>query len=261
MNNSKTGTVYLVGAGPGDPDLLTVKAKRLLTKCDAFVFDSLIPQELLELVPDSCETYFVGKRRGFHSVPQTQTNQILLEMAKRYSCIVRLKGGDPFLFGRGAEEAEYLISEGVRCEVVPGVTAGIAVPAYQGIPVTHRLAGSSVTFVTGHERDSKIEPSVDWRKLATATDGLVIYMGVHNLQYITNELMAGGLDAKTPSIVIQQGTVVGQRFLKAPLYKLFDEVKNQKFISPSIVLIGSVINYQVEGCSPLPAEVNMPISF
>ena len=261
MNISKTGTVYLVGAGPGDPDLLTVKAKRLLTNCDAFVYDSLIPKELLELVPDSCQTHFVGKRRGFRSVSQTQTNQILFEMAKRHSCVVRLKGGDPFLFGRGAEEAEYLLSKGISCEVVPGVTAGIAVPAYQGIPVTHRLAGSSVTFVTGHERDGKIQPSVDWRKLAKATDGLVIYMGVHNLQYISNELIAGGLDSQTPSAVIQQGTVVGQRFLKAPLCQLFDEVQNQKFISPSIVLIGSVINYQVHGCSPLPAEVNMPISF
>ena len=261
MNNINFGTVYLVGAGPGDPDLLTVKAKRLLTQCQAFVYDSLIPQELLELIPENCESYFVGKRRGHHSVPQMKTNEILVEMSRRHSCVVRLKGGDPFLFGRGAEEAAYLISKGIPCEVVPGVTAGIAVPAYQGIPVTHRLAGSSVTFVTGHERANKEAQSVNWRQLAKASDGLVIYMGVHNLHFITQELVAGGLDPETPSAVIQQGTVAGQRILKTSLCNLVEEVKIQKFISPSIVLIGSIINYQVEECSPLPAKVTMPISF
>ena len=261
MINSKMGTVYLVGAGPGDPDLLTVKARRLISACDAFVYDSLIPKELLELVPDSCEKHFVGKRRGHHSVLQSQTNQILVDMAICHSCVVRLKGGDPFLFGRGAEEAAFLVSKGVSCEVVPGITSGIAVPAYQGIPITHRLAGSSVTFVTGHEGVDKKKSSINWRQLAQASDGLVIYMGVHNLKFITSELIAGGLDLNTPSAVIQQGTVVGQRFIKVPLCKLVDEVKNQKFISPSIVLIGSIINYQVPECSPKPAEVTMPISF
>ena len=259
MIEAQYGKVFLVGAGPGDPDLLTVKAKRLLTVCGAFVYDSLVPHELLELVPNSCESHFVGKRRGRHSVSQSTTNALLVELAKRHKCIVRLKGGDPFLFGRGAEEASYLKQNGVDVEVVPGITSGIAVPAYLGIPITHRLAGSSVTFVTGHEQENKPRPLVNWQALAKASDALVIYMGVHNLDYITKELIAGGLDPLTPSIVIQQGTVIGQRFIKSTLVDLFEKVQIHSFVSPSIVLIGSTIDFQVEDCSPQPANVTMPI--
>ena len=159
------GTVYLVGAGPGDPELLTLKAHRLLSQCDALVYDSLVPKEVLDLVPEACERRFVGKRRGHHSVPQPSTNAVLVEMAQKHSTVVRLKGGDPFLFGRGGEEAAYLAERNIPVQVVPGVTAGIAAPAYAGIPVTHRRAGSSVTFVTGHEEIDKRRPSVDWRCL------------------------------------------------------------------------------------------------
>ncbi|WP_320666725.1 uroporphyrinogen-III C-methyltransferase [Prochlorococcus sp. MIT 1307] len=261
MTEDKYGTVYLVGGGPGDPDLLTVKAQRLLGQCDALVYDSLVPQELLELVSKSCQLYFVGKRRGHHSIPQSKINSVLREMARTYSCVVRLKGGDPFLFGRGAEEAAYLESHGVPVEVVPGVTAGIAVPAYAGIPVTHRRAGSSVTFVTGHEGIDKIRPFVNWRALALASDGLVIYMGLHNLQYIVDELIAGGLNPSTTSAVIQQGTVIGQRCLKAPLHDLVGEVKRLEFASPSIVMIGPYIDFQVATSAPQPANVTMPITF
>jgi len=151
MTTDTPGIVYLVGAGPGDPELLTLRAHRLLQRCDALVHDSLVPMELLELVPEGCEIHPVGKRRGHHSVPQPSTNALLLQLAGRCRCVVRLKGGDPFLFGRGGEEAAYLAKRGVPVEVVPGVTSGIAAPAYVGIPVTHRRAGSSVTFVTGHE--------------------------------------------------------------------------------------------------------------
>ncbi len=261
MTEAKYGKVYLVGAGPGDPDLLTVKAQRLLQQCDALIYDSLVPQELLELVSLSCHLHFVGKRRGHHSVPQVKTNSVLIEMARCHSCVVRLKGGDPFLFGRGAEEAAYLERHGVPVEVVPGITAGIAVPAYVGIPVTHRLAGSSVTFVTGHEGIDKRRPSVNWRALATATDGLVIYMGLHNLQYLVDELIAGGLEPSTSSAVIQQGTVIGQRYVKASLKQLVLEVEKLGICSPSIVMIGAVVDYQVEACAPSPANVTMPILF
>ena len=261
MTKAPYGNVYLVGAGPGDPDLLTVKAQRLLSKCDALVYDSLVPQELLELIPEPCQLHFVGKRHGQHSMPQLKINSVLLEMARKHLCVVRLKGGDPFLFGRGAEEAAYLDRHGVPVEVVPGVTAGIAVPAYSGIPVTHRLAGSSVTFVTGHEGVDKRRPSVNWRALAKASDGLVIYMGLHNLQHIVDELIAGGLDADTSSAVIQQGTVIGQRCIKAALKELVQEVKKSKFGSPSIVMIGAYVNYQVASCAPEPANVTMPILF
>ena len=261
MSEAQLGKVYLVGAGPGDPELLTKKAERLLRSCGALVYDSLIPKELLELVGNTCDLHFVGKRRDHHSVPQIKTNKILVEMAKRHRCVVRLKGGDPFLFGRGAEEAAYLVSKGVSVEVVPGVTSGIAVPAYLGIPVTHRRAGSSVTFVTGHEGINKQRPSVDWQSLAKSSNVIVIYMGVHNLEYIAEELIKGGLSPSTPAIVIQQGTVIGQRNIQAPLCQIFNEAKRMKFISPSIVMIGESINYQVEECSPRPANVTMPIPF
>ena len=261
MTDRQPGTVYLVGAGPGDPELLTVKAHRLLRECDALVYDSLVPAEVLDLVSSDCERQFVGKRRGHHSVPQPSTNAVLVDMAKRHRCVVRLKGGDPFLFGRGGEEAAYLAQRSIPVEVVPGVTAGIAAPAYAGIPVTHRAAGSSVTFVTGHEEIDKRRPSVNWRSLATASDGLVIYMGLHNLPRIAEELMAGGLAAETPVAVIQQGTVEGQRCLKARLAAVAEQTREQGFKSPSIVVVGQVIDHQVEACRPSPASVTMPIPF
>ena len=255
------GTVYLVGAGPGDPDLLTLKAHRLLSQCDALVYDSLVPRALLDLVPEGCERHFVGKRRGHHSVPQPSTNAVLVELASRHRLIVRLKGGDPFLFGRGGEEAAHLVRHGVSVQVVPGVTAGIAAPAYAGIPVTHRSAGSSVTFVTGHEEIDKGRPGVDWRGLARSSDGLVIYMGLHNLRRICAELLAGGLAADTPAAVVQQGTVVGQRLLLSPLAELADQAEQQEFASPAIVVVGQVVSQRVAACSPAPAAVEMPIPF
>ena len=239
------GMVYLVGAGPGDPELLTLKAHRLLRCCDALVYDSLVPKALLDLVPEQCEKHFVGKRRGHHSVPQPSTNAVLVELSSRHQTIVRLKGGDPFLFGRGGEEAAHLAARGVRVEVVPGVTAGIAAPAYAGIPVTHRKAGSSVTFVTGHEEIDKGRAGVDWRGLAR----------------IVAELIAGGLSESTAAAVIQQGTVRGQRTLVAPLGELAQRVEAEGFASPSIVVVGEVVNQRVAACAPEPADVTMPIPF
>jgi len=258
---SSPGTVYLVGAGPGDPELLTLKAHRLLRCCDALVHDSLVPKALLNLVPSHCEQHFVGKRRGHHSVPQPSTNAVLVELAGRHRLIVRLKGGDPFLFGRGGEEAAHLARHGVAVEVVPGVTAGIAAPAYAGIPITHRRAGSSVTFVTGHEEIDKARPGVDWRGLARSSDGLVIYMGLHNLRPICAELLAGGLAADTPAAVVQQGTVVGQRLLLSTLAELADQAEREAFASPSIVVVGRVVAQRVATCAPEPAAVEMPIPF
>jgi len=253
------GTVFLVGAGPGDPELLTVKAHRLLCCCDALVYDSLVPQALLDLVPKGCECRFVGKRRGHHSVPQPNINAVLVELAQRHQRVVRLKGGDPFLFGRGGEEAAHLVARGVPVEVVPGVTAGIAAPAYAGIPVTHRRAGSSVTFVTGHEEIDKGRPGVNWRGLARSSDGLVIYMGLHNLFRICEELMAGGLAPSTPAAAIQQGTVQGQRIVVASLEDLAAQVSTASLVSPAIIVIGWVVAQRVPACAPVPAEVVMPI--
>ncbi len=250
MNDQVAGTVFLVGAGPGDPDLLTVKAHKLLKRCDAVLYDSLVPKEILDLVPENCECQFVGKRRGHHSFPQSKINKLLLSLASSYSCVVRLKGGDPFVFGRGGEEAAFLNKNGVAVEIVPGITAGIAAPSSIGIPITHRLSSSSVTFVTGHEVIDKHRSSVKWRALATASDTLVIYMGLHNLQKIVEQLIAGGLDVNTPSAIIHQATLVGQRFVKAPLGKLVSEAENQKFLSPSIIIVGFVVDTQVEACIP-----------
>ena len=261
LGTTLPGTVYLVGAGPGDPDLLTLKAHRLLSRCDALVYDSLVPRALLDLVPEGCECHFVGKRRGHHSVPQRTTNAVLVELAQRHRCIVRLKGGDPFLFGRGGEEAAHLVKQGVAVQVVPGVTAGIAAPAYAGIPVTHRRAGSSVTFVTGHEEIDKGRPGVDWRGLARSSDGLVIYMGLHNLPQICAELMAGGLAGSTPAAVVQQGTVTGQRQLITALADLAGRVEAEGFGSPAIVVIGAMVAERIPQCAPEPALVEMPIPF
>ncbi|AAQ00902.1 MULTISPECIES: uroporphyrinogen-III C-methyltransferase [Prochlorococcus] len=261
MKDKQLGTVYLVGAGPGDPDLLTVRAHRLLSQCDVLVYDALVPDEILKLVKKDCKSIFVGKLRGHHSTSQLKTNALLLELVKKNKCVVRLKGGDPFVFGRGGEEAAYLHKNGIGVEVVPAITSGIAASAYFGIPLTHRIASSSVTFVTGHEGIDKRRPSVNWKALAKASNTLVIYMGVHNLSYIVKELLAAGLSPKIPSAVIQQATVNGQRCLRTSLDSLVKEVKEQEFISPSIIIIGETINFQIEACAPSPAKVTMPISF
>ncbi|WP_320663521.1 uroporphyrinogen-III C-methyltransferase [Prochlorococcus sp. MIT 1223] len=257
MKKNNNGTIYLVGAGPGDPDLLTVKAKRLLTECDALVYDALIPKEFLKYTPDSCRHFFVGKRRGNHSLDQKQINKFLVEISKDHNSVVRLKGGDPFLFGRGCEEAEWLIKHNIQVQVVPGITSGMAAPTYMGIPLTHRETASSVTFVTGHEGKDKKHSSVKWRRLANASDGIVIYMGMHNLNYIINELIAGGLDPETPSAIIHQATLANQQYIKAPLNKLLLKQRYRGIESPSIIVIGKVITHQIKKCAPEPTGLNL----
>ena len=256
------GKVYLVGAGPGDPELLTLRAHRLLCSCDALVYDALVPAQLLALPGEACNRVYVGKRRGHHSVPQPSTNQVLTELATTHRCIVRLKGGDPFLFGRGGEEAAHLDDLGIPVEVVPGVTAGIAAPAYIGLPITHRLAASSVTFVTGHEEVDKQRPKVDWRALARATDTLVIYMGIHHIRGIVAELMAGGQDPLTPVAVIQQGATALQKSLIGTLAGLPGMVEGEGIQAPAIVVIGAVVDERVPACAPaLPdAEIPLPMT-
>ncbi len=237
-----------------------MKAHRLISQCDALVYDSLVPNEILDLVKPSCKAIFAGKRRNQHSMLQPQTNELLIELVKTFPCVVRLKGGDPFIFGRGGEEAAYLHSHGVSVEVVCGVTSGIAAAAYMGIPLTHRLCGSSVTFVTGHEIAGKQSPSVNWHSLANSSDSLIIYMGVHNLKYIVYELLNSGLSPLTPAAVIQQATVKGQRYLTSSLGEIVAQVEQQAFEAPSIVIVGSVIKFQVEACAPKTSNVTMPIS-
>ena len=254
----RPGWVWLVGAGPGDPALLTVGALHALQTADVVVHDALVDDRILVLANADSELIYAGKRGGKPSPRQPDISARLVALARQGKCVLRLKGGDPFLFGRGGEEAAFLANRGVAVEVVPGVTSGIAAPAYVGIPVTHRRAGSSVTFVTGHEEIDKGRPAVDWRALAACSDGLVIYMGLHNLARICEELQAGGLVGTTPAAIIQQGSVNGQKHLIATLEDLADAADEQGFSAPAIVVIGEVVEQRIPGCAPMPAPVTMP---
>jgi uroporphyrin-III C-methyltransferase len=235
------GKVYLVGAGPGDPGLLTVKGKTLLESADVVVYDALVSAEILAMISPRAEQINAGKRMGRHSLLQTETTELLIAKAREHAVIVRLKGGDPFIFGRGGEEMEDLIAAGVTVEVVPGVTSGIAAPAYAGIPLTHRNHSSSVIFVTGHEMAGKYRPGVNWGAIAQSAETIVVYMGVHNLDRITHELMAAGLASQTPIALVRWGTTPQQQELIATLATIVDRVELEGFSAPSIAVIGNVV--------------------
>ena len=236
------GTVYLVGAGPGDPGLITVRGKKLVDSADAIVYDALANRALLP--PDALETglpelFFVGKRGGdSKSVPQDEINELLVRLAREGKRVVRLKGGDPFVFGRGSEEAQALAESSIPFEVVPGITAGIAAPAYAGIPVTHRGLATSVTFVTGHEDPSKATTQTNWTALAKAGGTIVLYMGVKTLPAIAAALIEGGMPPEIPAAAIQWGTVSRQRTVVATLATLADEAEKQGISAPVISVIG-----------------------
>src|SRR4051794_17424950 len=210
------GIVYLIGAGPGDPRLLTARAVELIASADVILHDRLIPPGALDGAP-MAELRDVGKRPGAPALPQEEINALLVDLARAGKRVVRLKGGDPFVFGRGGEEAQALTEAGVRFEVVPGVTAGVAAPAYAGIPVTHRDAASAVAFVTGHEDPEKPESAIDWDALASFPGTLVFYMGVRNLPLIAERLVAAGRDPGEPAAVIASGTLPAQRSVTGTL--------------------------------------------
>ena len=244
----EAGTVYLVGAGPGDPGLLTLRGAELLVTCDAIVYDALANPALLALAEateraEPVELYDVGKRGGAsESARQDEINALLVRLAAEGKRVVRLKGGDPFVFGRGSEEAEALAREKLRFEVVPGVTAGIAAPAYAGIPVTHRGVATSVTFVTGHEDPAKETTSVDWSALARAGGTIVLYMGVKTLPRISAALANGGMSADTPAAAVQWGTYPRQRTVTATLGTLTGAIEREGLTAPVITVIGSVVS-------------------
>ena len=246
MNQSQhcLGKVYLVGAGPGDPGLLTVKGKTLLEFADVVIYDALVSPQILELINPQAEKIHAGKRRGRHSLLQEETTQLLIEKAQNHAIVVRLKGGDPFIFGRGGEEMEDLIQAGVPVEVVPGITSGIAAPAYAGIPLTHRDHSSSITFVTGHETAGKYRPAVNWEALAKGSETIVIYMGVHNLPYIIQQLTQAGQSPETPVALIRWGTRPDQEELIATLETIVQKVEETGFEAPAIAVIGSVVNFK-----------------
>jgi uroporphyrin-III C-methyltransferase len=240
------GKVYLVGAGPGDPGLLTVKAERLLAQANLVVYDALVSPAILKLVSPTAELIDAGKRMGNHSLLQTETTDLLIAKAAEVDILVRLKGGDPFVFGRGGEELEDLRAAGIEVEVVPGVTAGIAAPAYAHIPLTHRDYSSSVTFVTGHESAGKYRPAVNWRAIAQSAETIVIYMGIHNLPHIVAQLQDGGLSGNTPIALIRWGTTAAQEELIATLDTVEVVLNSRSFGAPAIIVIGKVVDFRAK---------------
>lgn len=235
------GKVYLVGAGPGDPGLMTLKGKGLLECADVVIYDALVSLPIVTMINPQAEKIHAGKRRGRHSLLQDEITQLLIEKAKDHAIVVRLKGGDPFVFGRGGEEMEDLINAGISVEVVPGITSGIAAPAYAGIPLTHRNYSSSVTFVTGHESAGKYRPVVNWSSLAHASETIVIYMGIHNLAYIVEQLHAAGLSLETPIALIRWGTRPEQEELVGTLETIVTQMEAAAFGAPAIAIIGNVV--------------------
>lgn len=247
------GKVYLVGAGPGDPGLLTLKGKTLLECADVVIYDALVSPQILAMINPKAEQINAGKRRGRHSMIQEETTQLMIEKAQTNAVVVRLKGGDPFIFGRGGEEMEKLVAAGVPVEVVPGVTSGIAAPAYAGIPLTHRNYSSSVTFVTGHEAVGKYRPQVNWEAIARGSETIVIYMGIHNLSTIVPQLMAAGCNPQTPVALIRWGTYPCQQELIGTLETIVQQVETSGFEAPAIAVIGNVVQMHslLANCKPV----------
>jgi uroporphyrin-III C-methyltransferase len=240
------GKVYLVGAGPGDPGLLTLKGKALLDCADIVIYDALVSPAILEMINPAAKLVNAGKRKGQHSLLQEETNQLLIDCARQAQTIVRLKGGDPFIFGRGGEEMADLVAAGITVEIVPGITSGIAAPAYAGIPLTHRDYSSSVIFVTGHEMAGKYRPCVNWPAIAQAAETIVIYMGIHNLDGIVQEVQTAGLVPTTPIALVRWGTRPEQEELVGTLATIVEQVETTGFKAPAIAVIGAVVEFRSE---------------
>ncbi|MBH3422519.1 uroporphyrinogen-III C-methyltransferase [Pseudomonas gessardii] len=248
------GEVALVGAGPGDPRLLTLRAWSLLMQADAVVFDRLISAELLTLIPLTCARHYVGKASGYHSLPQEQINELLAELAQQGQRVVRLKGGDPFVFGRGAEELEYLLAQGVSCQVVPGITAASGCSAYAGIPLTHRDLVNSCRFVTGHlQRDGELK--LPWDSLADSSQTLVFYMGLSNLAMIAERLIGAGLSADTPAALICNGARADQQVHRGTLRLLPALALMCEPGVPTLTVIGQVVELFADAALHYPASL------
>jgi uroporphyrin-III C-methyltransferase/precorrin-2 dehydrogenase/sirohydrochlorin ferrochelatase len=237
--DGNVGEVYLIGGGPGDPDLLTFRALRLMQQADVIVYDRLISKEVLDLTRRDAHRIYVGKERDNHSVPQDQINQLLVDLAKEGKRVCRLKGGDPFVFGRGGEEIETLTANGVNFQVVPGITAALGSSAYAGIPLTHRDYSQSVVFVTGHLKDGSM--NLNWKGLAQPNQTIVFYMGLKGLPVICEKLMANGLPADLPVALVQQATTPRQRVFTGTLGTMPELIANEEVKPPTLIIVGNVV--------------------
>ena len=238
------GRVFICGAGPGDPHLLTLKAAKLLKTCDVVLYDRLVTNKIIERIPDRCKKIYVGRGIGSSACHQHKTNNLMVEHAKKGEKVLRLKGGDPFVFGRGGEEAEYLHKHNIKFEIVPGVTSPIASAIYAGIPITHRKFSSSIAIVTGHESAEKQERIVKWDKLAGAVDTLIIMMGIGRLSQISIDLIDAGMNKNTDAAVIENGTTSKQKLVKGTLENIADLSKKAEIKPPAIIIIGKVVSLQ-----------------
>jgi len=237
----QSAKVYLVGTGPGDPELLTVKALRLLQTADVVIYDRLVSEAILQQIPSGVSRIYAGKKSGNHALPQDEINQLLVTLVKSQRSIVRLKGGDPFIFGRGSEEALVLTKHGIEFEIVPGITAASACASYAGIPLTHRGLAQGVQIITGHSQAGQ-ELDLNWNAIANAETTIVIYMGLHNIDLICTKLIAAGLDIHTPAAAIKNGTTCHQQLVITTLSKLASVVRFTFKNPPVIFIIGKVVS-------------------
>jgi len=235
------GEVALVGAGPGDPDLLTLQAYRFIKQAEVVIYDRLVSAEIMSILPSSCQQIYVGKKQADHRVPQDGINQLLVDYALLGKKVVRLKGGDPFVFGRGSEEAQFLLSNGVACHIVPGMTAASACTSYAGIPLTHRKVARSCTFITGNVQDNGAL-DLPWNALSDKEQTIVFYMGIKSLPIIVEQLVKAGRELDTPAAVIRKGTRQDQQVVKGTVSNLAELVALHKITPPSLIVIGDVVS-------------------
>lgn len=259
---ARRGEVYLVGAGPGDPELLTLRAVRLLSQADVILYDHLVAPEILEFARRDAERIYVGKERRNHAMEQTSINDLLVHLARQGKRVLRLKGGDPFIFGRGGEEIESLSAQGVPFQVVPGVTAALGVASYAGIPLTHRDHAQACVFVTGHLKDGSMR--LDWEALARPRQTLVVYMGLLGLPVLCGKLIEHGMPAGTPVAIVQQGTTRSQRVIAGTLQTLPELASSAQLRPPTLIIVGEVVRlrqqlawFDPEGDAAAPAEETM----
>lgn len=239
-------TVYLVGAGPGDPGLLTLRAADILGRADAVLYDRLVDDSILDMVQKDAHMVYVGRAVGDDTRHQNYTNDMMLECSQKYDVVVRLKGGDPIIFGRGGEEAMFLKSHDIPYEIIPGIPSGLGSAAYTGIPLTYRGRSSSVAFVTGHEDPTKHMASVNWERLAGAVDTIVVMMGLSRIDEICEGLRSGGMDVETPVTVVRYGTTPRQDSVTGTIHNISDKVRERKMRPPANIIIGMVAGLSAE---------------